>query len=195
MPFFIMCPNGVRLGYLISRYIPHGEGTIMMITLTTVQEIDSQVTKGLHIGSYGRDCCVDDIPRRLFDWNVRAIEDRRSPGTGYIIAVPSNTRTRVIYVNGRRTWLNGIGFCAEMAEMYIRAGQPVKLRWEHDVACFVFDNFAMDAYVLEKLLAAEQPRKVADKHGISTLLPKVKIVAGCQIIQNIRSRLQRVTPE
>lgn len=165
----------------------------MVITHTTARGIDEQVAKGLPIGYYGKDCDVASIPRRMFDWNIRPIEDRRSPGTGTIIAVPSNTRTRVIYVKGRRTWLSGIGFDAEMAMLYVRAGHPVKLRWEHDVATFVFDNFDMDPYVLEQLLTADKPRSVADEHGICTTLPTVKLVSGCQILLNMRERLKRAS--
>jgi hypothetical protein len=163
----------------------------MVITFSTAREIDEQVTKGLPIGSYGKETDVREIPRNIADWNIRPIEERKCPGTGYIIAVPSNTRTRIIYTRGRRSWLAGIGYSYELADLYIRASNTVKQRWDHSVASFVFDNRQIDEYVLNRILSSKQPRRTADDYGVSLHTTRANLVAGCQIVRNLLDLAKR----
>lgn len=157
----------------------------MVITHSTTAEIDAQVRLGLAIGYYGRDDDLSTVPRMLGDWNIRAIVETRCPGTGYIVAVPSNARTRIIYTEGRMTWLQGLGFDSETAQRYIKASMVVSRKWDHEVALFVLNNIKMDEFVLDLMLHSHNPKKVGEQYDIYTRSPRGKVLAGCQILKNM----------
>lgn len=157
----------------------------MVITHSTVQEIDGQTLAGLPIGYYGKEDDLSSFPRMLGDWNIRTIGETRCPGTGYIVSVPSNARTRVIYTAGRITWLKGLGFSEELAHRYMKAGLVVSRKWDHEVAMFVLNNIKMDAFVLDLMLFSTNPKKVGEQHDIYTRSPRGKVLAGCQILKNM----------
>jgi len=157
----------------------------MVISYNTVQEIDAQVKTGCGIGYYGRQDDMSVMPRMLGDWNLRAIGDSRHPGCGLIVAVPSNARTRIIYMEGRMTWLKALGFDHDLAVRYIRASTVVSRKWDHEVALFVLNNLKMDEYVLDKMLASNNPKKVGEKYNIYTRSTRGKVLAGCQILKNL----------
>lgn len=159
----------------------------MVITHNTVAEIDEQTLTGLPIGYYGKADDLTAIPRMLGDWNIRTIGDTRCPGTGYIVSVPSNARTRVIYIEGRITWLKALGFTQELAVRYIRASMVVSRKWDHEVATFVLNNIKIDEFVLDLMLYSNNPKKVGEQHDIYTRSPRGKVLAGCQILKNIIS--------
>lgn len=157
----------------------------MVISHCTKAEIDAQVLAGLAIGYYGKQDDLSVIPRMLGDWNIRTVGDTRSPGCGFIVAVPSNSRTRIIYTEGRITWLEALGYDRELAERYIRASAVVSRRWDHEVAQFVLNNLKMDEFVLDVMLASQNPKKVGEKHDIYTRSSRGKVLAGCQILKNL----------
>ncbi|WDS62182.1 hypothetical protein [Pseudomonas phage D6] len=157
----------------------------MVISCNTVQEIDAEVRKGLAIGYYGRQDDMSEMPRMLGDWNIRAIGDTRCPGCGMIVAVPSNARTRIVYMEGRMTWLKALGYDQDLATKYIRASTAVSRKWDHEVALFVLNNLKMDEYVLDLMLASNNPKKVGEKHDIFTRSTRGKVLAGCQILKNM----------
>lgn len=159
----------------------------MVISQSNANEIDEQVSKGLYIGYFGRDSFLSNIPRMIGDWNIRTIEERRSPGTGYIVAIPSNTRTRLIYNRGRITWLTALGYSQQLAEIYIKASATIGKRWDHEVALFVLDNYAMDIILLDDAIISENPKKYLEQLGFHFKFSRGKILAGCQILRNIRS--------
>ena len=157
----------------------------MVISHNTTAEIDEQVAKGLAIGYYGKDDDMSQLPRMLGDWNIRAISDTRCPGCGSIVAVPSNARTRVIYTEGRLTWLKALGFDSELAEQYMKASVVVTRKWDHEVALFVLNNIKMDEFVLDLMLASHNPKRTGEKNNIYTRSPRSKVLAGCQILKNM----------
>lgn len=157
----------------------------MVITHNTAAEIDTQVLTGCSIGYYGKDDDMSQLPRMLGDWNIRTVGDTRSPGCGYIVAVPSNARTRVIYTERRIVWLKALGFPRDLAERYLKASVVVSRRWDHEVATFVLDNIKIDEYVLDLMLSAENPKKVGTKHDVHTRSSRGKVLAGCQILKNL----------
>lgn len=162
-----------------------------MLSFITVSSVDNQVINGMTLGSYTKDFCTGSLPKYVGDWSIRPIEDRRNPGTGVIVAIPSNSRTRLIYLQGRRVWLGKLGFDSAMADNYIRASNTVKLRWDQDVATFVFDNLNMDGFVLDQIMESSHPRRTADAHGICSAINRGKLVSGCQVIKNIRGLRKR----
>jgi hypothetical protein len=157
----------------------------MVISHNTVQQIDEQTRKGLPIGYYGKADVLSEVPRMLGDWNIRTIGDTRCPGTGYIVAVPSNARTRGIYTEGRLTWLKALGYDHDLAVRYIRAGMVVSRKWDHEVALFVLNNIKMDEYVLNLMLASNNPKKVGERYDIFTRSTRGKVLAACQILKNL----------
>ncbi|QBJ02789.1 hypothetical protein MZD04_gp263 [Pseudomonas phage Psa21] len=157
----------------------------MVITHNTITEINEQTLRGLPIGYYGKEDDLSDVPRMLGDWNIRTISDSRCPGTGYIVAVPSNARTRLVYMEGRLTWLKALGFSQEQALKYYRAGMTVSRKWDHEVALFVLNNIKMDEFVLDVMLASHNPKKVGEKYDIYTRSTRGKVLAGCQILKNM----------
>lgn len=157
----------------------------MVITYNTVEEIDAQVLTGCAIGYYGKTDDVSTIPRMLGDWNIRAIGNSRAPGSGLIVAVPSNARTRKVYIEGRMVWLVTIGYDRELATRYIRASVAVSRKWDHEVALFVLNNLKMDEFVLDLMLVSHNPKKVGERHDIYTRSTRGKVLAGCQILKNM----------
>lgn len=162
-----------------------------MLNFNTVSSVDYQVINGLTLGSYISSFDTGTLPRFVGDWSIRAIEDRRNPGTGVLVAIPSNSRTRLIYLQGRRVWLCKLGFDSNMANNYIRASNTVKLRWDQDVATFVFDNYNMDEFVLENILESSHPKRTAEEQGICGSINRGKLVSACQIIKNVRGLRNR----
>lgn len=159
----------------------------MVITHTTIEAIDAQTLKGLPIGHYGKQDNTSELPRVLGDWNIRAICEKRCPGTGYIVAVPSNSRTRHIYVQGRTNWLKALGYTEEVAQVYIKASWVVSRKWDHAVALFVLDHLKIDDYILDEMLVSNNPKKVGERYEIHTRSPRSIVLAGCQILKNMRS--------
>lgn len=157
----------------------------MVITYNTVDEIDRQTLKGLPIGYYGVLDKLSDIPRMLGDWNIRTVSDNRCPGTGYIVAVPSNSRTRIIYTTGRMAWLIALGFTTEQATSYIKASTVISRKWDHEVALFVLNNLKIDEFVLDRMLASNNPKKTGVRYDIYTRNSRGKVLAGCQILKNM----------
>ncbi|AEH03653.1 hypothetical protein AVT69_gp228 [Pseudomonas phage PhiPA3] len=164
-------------------------GGHMPLTCTKVPEIDQFVTEGKHIGYFGKEDNITDLPSVIGDWNIRAIYDRVNPTTGYIVAVPSNTRTRVIYNTGRANWLQSLGYTSKQADLYIRASTIVNGRWDHRVAEFVLKHFHMDDYVIEEVIQSDRPKKVCQENNINTKLSARKILTACQILYNMRFTL------
>ncbi|BBI55703.1 hypothetical protein [Pseudomonas aeruginosa] len=158
----------------------------MVITHQTVDQIDTQVSLGLPIGYYGANDDLSTLIRTIGDWNIRPIEERRTPGTGYIVAVPSNTRTRVIYTAGRKRWLEALDFSPELAEKYIRACSAIKRCWDHDVATFVLTHNKISDELLKELMSVENPKAVLNHYKIPVKISRNRIIAACQIIFNIR---------
>ena len=159
----------------------------MVISQNTSAAIDIQVAKGFSIGYFGKDDDLTQIPRMIDDWNIRPIEEPRTPGTGYIVALPSNTRTRRIYTEGRIAWLVALGYTEEKATVYLKASSTVSKRWDHDVAEFVLTNYSMDTFILEHALSNENPKKYLESQGYFYKISRGKIIASCQILRNIRS--------
>lgn len=157
----------------------------MVISHSTITEIDKQTLAGLPIGYYGSKDDMSEIPRMLGDWNIRTVGDTRCPGNGYIVAVPSNARTRLIYTEGRITWLVALGFDRALAERYLKASVVVSRRWDHEVALFVLNNIKMDEFVLDVMLTSNNPKKVGERYDIYTRSPRGKVLAGCQILKNM----------
>ncbi|BEG72471.1 hypothetical protein RVBP21_0990 [Pseudomonas phage BRkr] len=158
----------------------------MVISQNTATEIDSQVAKGLSIGYFGKGDDLSLIPRMIGDWNIRTIEEQRSPGTGYIVAVPSNTRTRLIYAAGRIAWLVALGYSEQTAHVYLKASSTVAKRWDHEVAQFVLTNYGIDTFILEQALSSDNPKKYLESQGYYSRVSRGKIIASCQILRNIR---------
>lgn len=154
--------------------------------VATVADVDEKVSSGLYIGCFGKNDDLSSVPRQIGDWNLRIIEEQRSPGTGYIVAVPSNSRTRHVYTLGRKTWLEGLGFNPTQADLYIRASGSITKRWDHQVAQFVIDNFTIDQFIVEKILSSSNPRKACLDNGLVVKIKRGKIMAGCQILSNIQ---------
>uniref|UniRef100_A0AB39CD87 Uncharacterized protein n=1 Tax=Pseudomonas phage RVTF4 TaxID=3236931 RepID=A0AB39CD87_9VIRU len=157
----------------------------MVISHSTVTEIDEQTLRGLPIGYYGRADDLSVVPRMLGDWNIRTVGDTRSPGNGYIVAVPSNSRTRLIYTEGRITWLVALGFDRALAERYLKASAVVSRKWDHEVALFVLNNIKIDGFVLDTMLYSNNPKKVGEQYDIYTRSSRGKVLAGCQILKNL----------
>lgn len=157
----------------------------MVISHSTVTEIDEQVLRGLAIGYYGGTDDMSELPRMLGDWNIRTVGDTRCPGNGYIVAVPSNARTRLIYTEGRIVWLIALGYSRDLAERYIKASLVVSRKWDHEVATFVLNNIKIDEFVLDAMLRANNPKKVGERYDIYTRSPRGKVLAACQILKNL----------
>lgn len=158
----------------------------MEITYASVAKIDSQVRIGLPIGHYGKGDDLSVLPDMLGDWNIRTITEDRNPGTGYIVAVPSNMRTRFIYKEGRINWLIALGFSTVQASLYYRASNRVKKKWDLKVALFVLDNFTVDPFIIDEVLTHENPKFACAENKLNVKLSSQKIVSGCQILVNIR---------
>lgn len=158
----------------------------MVITYASVDKIDSQVRIGLPIGHYGKGDDLSVLPDMLGDWNIRTITEDRNPGTGYIVAVPSNMRTRFIYKEGRINWLIALGFSYAQAELYYRASNRVKKKWDLRVAMFVLNNFTTDPFIIDGILTHENPKYACVENRIHVKLSQQKIVSGCQILVNMR---------
>jgi hypothetical protein len=158
----------------------------MVISHETIEAIDEQTLKGFPIGYYGKDDDMSLIPRMLGDWNIRAIEEKRTPGTGYIVAVPSNGRTRLIYTKGRIAWLVGLGFNPDLANAYVHSSGTITRRWDHEVALFVLNNAHMDDFVLDLMLSATNPKRAGERNNIHTRSSRGKVLSGCQILKSMR---------
>lgn len=158
----------------------------MVLTYVTVSKIDSQVRIGLPIGHYGKGDDLSVLPDMLGDWNIRTVTEDRNPGTGYIIAVPSNMRTRLIYKEGRLNWLQAIGYTAVQALMYYRACNRVKRKWDLGVAMFVLDNYTTEPFIIDEILGHENPKVACFDNKIYVRLSQQKISDGCQILANMR---------
>lgn len=158
----------------------------MVLTYGTIEKVEDLVRKGLPIGHYGKDSDLTALPKMLGEWNVKTITEDRNPGTGYVVVVPSNMRTRLIYKEGRLAWLQGIGFTKHQALLYYRACNRVKKKWDLHVAEFVLANFNIDRFVAEEILSHNCPKEACRQHSVYCRLSNTKIVSGCQILVNIR---------
>lgn len=158
----------------------------MVITYVTTSKIDSQVRIGLPIGHYGKGDDLSVLPEMLGDWTIKTVTEDRNPGTGYIIAIPSNIRTRHIYKEGRLYWLRVLGYSDEQALLYFRASNNIKKKWDLRVAMFVLDNFTTDPFVIDQILKHENPKVACSRHNILVRLSQHKILSGCQILVNMR---------
>lgn len=158
----------------------------MVLTYVTTAKIDAQVRLGLPIGYYGKGDDLTVLPAMLDDWNIKTVTEDRNPGTGYIIAVPSNIRTRYIYKEGRLAWLAALGFTAAQALLYYRASNRVKRKWNIRVANFVLDNFTVDPFIIDLIMNSKNPKISCKDNNLQAKLSMQKIIAGCQILINIR---------
>lgn len=158
----------------------------MVLTYVTVSKIDQQVRIGLPIGYYGKGDDLSALPDMLGDWNIKTVTEDRNPGTGYIVAVPSNMRTRFIYKEGRLAWLAALGYSESQALLYYRACNRVTKKWDLRVAMFVLDNFTTDPFIIDNILASSDHQSVCTENRIHTKLSQKKIEAGCQILVNMR---------
>ena len=156
-----------------------------MLTYNTVDKIDIQVTNGLAVGYFGTDDDLSKIPKQLGDWFLKTVPDDYRPGVGYIVAVPSNKRTRLLYKQGRLRWLEVLGFSDRQAFKYMKASERVNKRWDHRVAKFVVDNFTLDPFVIDEILESELPRKTCLANSIYTTLNHGKVLAACNILKNL----------
>lgn len=158
----------------------------MVITGVSIANIDAQVRLGLPIGHYSKGDDLSVLPKMLGDWNIKTVTEDRNPGSGYIVAIPSNLRTRLIYKSGRIAWLMALGYSEERALLYYRASNRVKKKWDLKVALFVMDHFTMDHFNIELILISTNPKKVCESLNIYPRLSQHKILAGCQILANIK---------
>lgn len=158
----------------------------MVLTGVSIANIDTQVKLGLPIGHYSTGDDLSVLPKMLGDWNIKTITEDRNPGSGYIVAIPSNLRTRLIYKSGRIAWLMALGFNEERALLYYRASNRVKKKWDLKVALFVMDHFTMDHFNIDLILLSPNPKKVCESLNIYPRLSQHKILAGCQILANIK---------
>lgn len=158
----------------------------MVLTYVSVPKIDSQVRIGLPIGHYGKGDDLSVLPDMLGDWNIRTVTEDRNPGTGYIVAVPSNMRTRFIYKEGRLAWLAALGFNRDQALRYYRASNRVKKKWDLRVALFVLENFTTDPFIIDGILKHDNAKIACVESNLRVKLSQHKIVSGCQILVNMR---------
>lgn len=159
----------------------------MVLTYNTVDKIDLQVTRGLAVGYFGTEDDLSLIPKQLGDWFLKTVPDDYRPGVGYIVAVPSNKRTRLLYKQGRLRWLKELGFSDQQAFKYMKASEHCKKRWDHRVAGFVLNNFILDSFVIDEILESDYPRNTCLANGIYTTLNHGKVLAGCNILKNLAS--------
>lgn len=159
----------------------------MVLTYNTVDKIDLQVSKGLHVGYFGTEDDLSKIPIRLGDWNLKTVPCDYRPGVGYIVAVPSNKRTRLLYRQGRLKWLDALGFNEQQAFKYMKASEQISKRWDHRVAQFVVDNYTLDPFVIDEILESSLPRNTCLANGIYTTLNHGKVISGCKILKNLKS--------
>lgn len=158
----------------------------MVLTYVSVSKIDSQVRIGLPIGHYGKGDDLSVLPKMLGDWNIKTVTEDRNPGTGYIVAVPSNMRTRFVYKEGRLNWLKALGFSDAQALLYYRASNRVKKKWDFRVAMYVLDNFTTDPFIIDGILKHDNAKVACKEHNLKVKLSHQKIVSGCQILVNMR---------
>lgn len=158
----------------------------MVLTYVSIPMIDTSTRLGLPIGYYGSNDDLSKLPKMLGDWNIKTITEDRSPGNGYIVAVPSNMRTRYIYKEGRLAWLQALGFTYKQALLYYRACNKVTKKWDLRVANFVLENFNTDPFIIDSILNHGNAKHACDSYNVTFKLSNQKILAGCQILVNIR---------
>lgn len=159
----------------------------MVLTYNTVGKIDLQVAAGLAVGYFGDNEDLLNIPKKIGDWNLRAIPDEHRIGVGLIVAIPSNGRTRVIYRAGRLKWLEALGLKPEDAFKYMKASENMAKRWDHRVAKFVGDNITLDPFIIDSIIESDYPRKACLDNGVYTTLNHGKVLAGCNILKRLQS--------
>lgn len=159
----------------------------MVLTYNTVDKIDLQVTKGLAVGYFGTESNLSTIPKKIGDWYLRTVPDDYRPGVGFIVAVPSNKRTRLLYRVGRMRWLDNLGFNQNQAYKYLKASETIARRWDHRVARFVIDNYTLDPFVIDDIIDSDFPRRACLDNGIYTTLNHGKVLAACNILKNLNS--------
>lgn len=159
----------------------------MVLTYNTVDKIDIQVINGLAIGYFGTEDDLSTFPKQIGDWFLRTVPDDYRPGVGYIVAVPSNKRTRLLYKQGRLKWLELMGFSPNQAFKYMKASERSNRRWDQRVAKFVVDNFTLDPFVIDEILDSALPRNACMANGVYTTLNHGKVLAACNILKNLVS--------
>lgn len=157
----------------------------MVLTYNTVDKIDIQVANGTSIGYFGTEDDLSTIPKQIGDWYLKTVPDDYRSGVGFIVAVPSNKRTRLLYKKGRLRWLEVIGFNPDQAFKYMKAAERISRRWDHRVAKFVVDNFTIDPFVIDEILESTLPRNACLANGIYTTLNHGKVLAACNILKNL----------
>lgn len=158
----------------------------MVILHRAISEIDAQVLEGLAIGHYGPLDKPGNIIRRIGDWNIRGIQDRYKFDSGYIVAIPSNSRTRKIYNQGRLNWLTRLGFHSTLAKAYLKSKVNLNSKWEHHVAQFVLDHQNVDDFILDEMLGSSNPKRTGVIHDLYTNRPCRVVLSGCQILRSLR---------
>lgn len=159
----------------------------MMLTYTTITGMDSLVLAGLPVGNYGTNDDLSKLPKLFGDWCLKTTPSPYRFGVGNIVAVPTNRRTRKIYIKGRITWLMALGFSEPQAWEYYRVSKRHKRKWDHRVAGFVNDNYNLDTFIIAEILESPTPRKACLANGIYTTMHHGQVVAAMQLLIEINA--------
>lgn len=157
----------------------------MVLEHCTKESIYLQVSNGLPIGYFGINDDISKIPKLIGDWLLRTVPDHYKSGTGTIVALPTNRRTRKIYNKGRIAWLMSLGFTEDMANLYFKVSRKNKRRWDHRVAIFVNSNFNLDQFIIDDIMSSNYPRQTCIDNGIYTTLNHGQIIDACNILNKI----------
>lgn len=146
----------------------------------TVEQIDAIVAQGKPLGE-----ACEYIPTIIGDWSIRVVHSRGEANTGIMVAIPTGSRTRNIYQEGRKNWLLGLGYTQGQVDDYIKASTPVMYRWEDSVAKFVLANLKMSEKDWETIYRDKAARRVAQQLGYTVDMSQPRLMAALQIITNI----------
>lgn len=157
----------------------------MMLTYSTIKGMDSLVIAGLPVGTYGANDDLTKLPKQIGDWSLKTAPDFYRHGVGSIVAVPTNRRTRKIYIKGRIAWLMALGFSEPQAWEYYRVSKRHKRKWDHRVAGFVNDNYNLDPFIISEIMTSASPRKTCLINGIYTTMNHAQVIASMQLLNEI----------
>lgn len=145
--------------------------------------IDTIVAKGAPLGKIG---LQEAFPQFVGDWNLRLVTSRGVSAEGTLVAVPTNSRTRCIYNEGRRAWLRSLGFNDHQVEDYMKASGQIMYRWEDLVAKFVLAYENMSVEMWEDIFHDKYPRRRAEELGLACQgMTQPRLLAAMQILTNI----------
>jgi len=156
----------------------------MGLYFKTQEDLDQAIGNGGVIGMLDTLEADGDIPRAIGDWSIRlAPSDQRNKTV--IVAVPTNSRTREIYHQGRHKWLLSLGYNDQLAGQYIKASAGVMYRWEEVVARFVLANIKMDTETWYDIKEADNPLEKAQSFNIEVAIARSRLQAAMGILMNI----------